>query len=280
MEDWVSELHEKRMRLCFGCNKIGYCKCTNPSYEQLPTQHQVFIPNLLSMSDSADSIPRQSITRVRQQPLARRLFEGASHGWKPSPSCSLDAEEQFQKQRRESLRLASGTPHTPQHLRTLEKERADSVPLRHEGQGFSCPPKRLRPGELCEHRGTKRIDVKPNNPVNIDGIDPGRLGRSISGLSALASIPDGALLGIQILQGTPPWLCKGPGDSGPCHACRRFLHIMEQRDCFLAESESEETEGSSTEATLDPGSSSSGEDIFIDVDGNEIPTEDILLAEG
>lgn len=94
--------------------------------------------------------------------------------------------------------------------------------------------------------------------------DSGRPGRRGSRLCDEEPESTPELLSVPRTQGEEEGLCRGPGDEGPCPACRWLLWRLESSDCILGEFEYSDHEGPSSEADLDPGPSGHGEDLLCD----------------
>jgi len=166
--------------------------------------------------------------------------------------------------RSKTVRFISRTFETPKHSGEIHGGPTESLPVCDEGRDLpSSKRARIQSSVVYGVSDEEEVDALATYCTRADGSrseyrrgihQPRRLYAPKPKQSAsLRELSRSAKQTIAV--------CRGPTLIGPCSACRNILAIMERRNCFLAEPESEEDSGSSTDPIVDCISSEDGEDL-------------------
>jgi len=219
--------------------------------------------DLSSMCDSSDNVSNSDQQLLQGQPPNGSDMPGEPCIRGPTPSRCDKAGNPYQLKRSKSFRYPSGSSEAPEHYVQVHGRSAQGIQICDEDEQLSFTGKRFRSGGLY---GSSLKEEEYPYVIDLErysgGLNSGRPGGNSR--RVLANKPPQGKGVSRILKSARKTfaVCRGPNTKGPCSACKQLLHELESRDCFLAESESEESEGSSTEAIVDLCSSGDGEDLY------------------
>jgi len=215
------------------------------------------------MSDEPNIISESNQQLLQGQPGEGSNCSRVPLGSGPTPARSYSAKAEAQIQRSKSFRLTSRPAETPEYHDEVQRRYIESFQICDEGEELPASGKRLRPRSL--HGGSREEEEHEDvfNPQRHQGwADAGRPRGGAQRISANKPAQGQGIHGILKLARKTFAVCRGPNTKGPCSACKQLLHELESRDCFLAETESEGDESSSSETVVDLCSSGDGEDLL------------------
>jgi len=218
------------------------------------------------MSNKSDSIPNSDQPILQGEPSLGGDMSGDPCVRGPTPTRCDKAGKPYELERLKSFRFPSRSTETPEYNVEVHRRSVQSIQLCDESGELPPAGKRFRSGGL--HGRVQEQEIN-QDPIDIERYSGGLTSGRSRGFSRRVFAPkpsQGKGLS-RILNSSRKTfaVCRGPNTKGPCSSCRSLLLELESRDCFLAESESEAEEDSSTEAIVDLCSSGDGED-FINID--------------